>query len=185
MFTKSITCFVIAFASAILAIAATQQEYFPPDAFGKGTQHWSALYSKQLIALKESPIYRSANSASGQKFRFLWMRSFHQLVCIRLDIRVDGTSTITFKETSGVGGDEPGHLVINRKRALSVQETEKFLAEVEQSGFWALPGIMIQRTMEEPMVSAGSLKLFEAETTIRRIGGLQPAEACMLSDPPF
>jgi hypothetical protein len=118
--------------------ASAQENYFPEKAFGQGSQHWATLYSNQSRALREPSLYGLSKSASTQSYRFLWMRSFHELVSVRFDLESDGKATITIKKTSGSGGDAPGHLVGNRTRRLTLQQSEWFLEQVNQSGFWKL-----------------------------------------------
>jgi hypothetical protein len=66
------------------------------------------------------------------------MRSFHELVSVRFDLETDGMATITNKKTSGPGGTAPGYVVGNRTRTLTRQQSEWFLEQVNQSGFWKL-----------------------------------------------
>lgn len=66
------------------------------------------------------------------------MRSFHNLVSVRLDVESDGKAIVTVKQTSGVGGDTPGHLAQNHTRRLTKRERDSFLEKVNQSGFWHL-----------------------------------------------
>ena len=122
------------------AAASTQQGYFPEKAFGEGSQHWASLYSAQLRALREPSLYEQSKSANRQSYRFLWMRSFHKLVSVRFDLESDGRATVTIKKSSGFGGDAPGHLLENRRKKLTQQQSEWFLEQVNQSGFWKIVG---------------------------------------------
>jgi hypothetical protein len=60
-------------------------------------------------------------------------------VAVRLDIKVDGTGKLTVKTASGAGGYQPGKLTENTSRSLTREETSKFLEQVKDVGFWALP----------------------------------------------
>jgi len=66
------------------------------------------------------------------------MRAFHELVSVRFDLGSDGIGTITIKKTSRPGGTAPGQLVTNRTRRLTQQQSERFLEQVNESGFWKL-----------------------------------------------
>lgn len=54
--------------------------YFPTDAVSKFQTEW---YSKHLAAMKEASLYASENDAV-ESYRFLWLRSFHHPVAVRI-----------------------------------------------------------------------------------------------------
>lgn len=66
----------------------------------------------------------------------------------RLDVKPDGSSLLTTKISSGQGGYEPGRLIRNSIRKLSKEQTERFLARIEELQFWSLP----TKEAEEPNV---------------------------------
>jgi hypothetical protein len=80
-----------------------------------------------------------AAAQKGESFRFLWLRSFHQPIAIRIDVNADGTSQLTAKMTSGAGGSDPGHLVLNKAFILTKEQTDTFLETVKQIDLWKLP----------------------------------------------
>jgi hypothetical protein len=96
-------------------------------------------YSKYLTALKEPPLGEfSRQDQTAEVYRFLWLRSFDNPIAVRLAVTRDGGRLIA-KMTSGQGGFEPGHLVLNRESSLSKEATEWFLAEVKHARFWDIP----------------------------------------------
>ncbi len=100
-------------------------------------------YSKYLAALKEPSLGElSRQDAAAEVYRFLWLRSFDNPIAVRLvvtrDVTRDGGRLIA-KMTSGQGGFEPGHLVLNRESRLSKEATAWFLAEVKHARFWDVP----------------------------------------------
>src|SRR5437879_3871084 len=86
---------------------ADEVRYFPVTAFGenlKSNQDWIALYSKYLESFQEpSLLERSKSSPSSQSYRFLWLRSFHRPISVRLDVGSDGNGQLTINM-----GNAPG-----------------------------------------------------------------------------
>jgi hypothetical protein len=115
-------------------------QYFPDsslDARGDGFKsHW---YSSQLRALQEPSLFQLAKSPSAESYRFLWLRSFHHCVAIRLDPKPDETSVLTTKVADGAGGYRPGTLSENSTRLLTREETQAFISRVDKLGFWKAP----------------------------------------------
>lgn len=96
-------------------------------------------YEEQLQALKENPIGTLRSEGVTQSYRLVWLRTFHHPVVVRIDVLSDGTGRVYVKETSGQGGYEPGKLIKNDARKLTVKETQWFLDRMRESGFWELP----------------------------------------------
>jgi hypothetical protein len=133
----------IALLLLLMSGAATiaQTRYFPPrslDDDPRGDDFVSQWYSGQLKALDEPSLWALSKSQKGQSYRFLWLRTFHHPVAIRIDIKADGSSQLTTKITSGAGGYKPGHLTENISFGLSKEQTDRFLSEIKKHGFWEL-----------------------------------------------
>jgi hypothetical protein len=121
---------------------AAQTHYFPAKTFGDDPQldqFVSGWYSGQLTALKEPSLLELSKVLPTESYRFLWLRTFHHPVAIRVDVQADGSATLTTKIASGAGGYKPGNLVVNTTRALTKDETQKLIARINDSGFWQLP----------------------------------------------
>ena len=117
-------------------------DYFPPGTLGETPQssHFrEQWYSDQLHALKEPSLWELSKTQSTETYRFLWLRSFHQPISVRLDISHHGTGVLTTKAASGRGGYKPGNLTTNKTRALTKEQTIWFLDRIEEQGFWSLP----------------------------------------------
>jgi hypothetical protein len=67
-----------------------------------------------LKALEESSLLQMAQNSSGKSYRFVWLRTFHHPVVVRVDVRADGIGELTSK-------------------------TERFLATIKKAHFWELP----------------------------------------------
>jgi len=96
-------------------------------------------YSSQLQALKEPSLYSLRNNLSTESYRFLWLRTFHNPIAIRLDLRPDGTSDLIVKVASGAGGYNPGVLREQRAQLISKEQTAAFLKRISDLRFWDAP----------------------------------------------
>lgn len=74
-----------------------------------------------------------------EAYRFLWLRSFHHPISVRLEFRKNAAATLISKEAAGQGGYEPGKLIRNRTVRLSNEQAAWFRREVEELGLWKLP----------------------------------------------
>jgi len=83
----------------------------------------------------------SSKTQKTESYRFLWLRTFHHPVAIRIDVNADGTSRLTKKISSGAGGYAPSKLIENDTMALTKEQTDWFLREIEGNKFWQLPSI--------------------------------------------
>jgi hypothetical protein len=110
-----------------------QSRYFPP---GSLVPDW---YSKNLRALHEPSLWFVSKAQVAQSYRFLWLRTFHHPIAIRIEFNPDGTSRLSVKMTSGEAGYDPGHLTRDDTSALTKQQTDWFLGKIEENGFWRLP----------------------------------------------
>jgi hypothetical protein len=124
----------------VVIASARQGRYFPVTAFGedlKGNQEWISLYSKYLAGFNEPSLFERSQSSS-QSYRFLWLRSFHKPVSVRLDVGSDGTGDMTIKIGSGPGVSSARGPVDKRARRLTKQQTDSFLSQIQALGFWQL-----------------------------------------------
>lgn len=96
-------------------------------------------FSGQLKAMQEPSLLSAAMDHSAEAFRFFWLRSFHHPVAVRVDVRADGSATVTTKVADGAGGYQPGKLITNETRTLAKPETEKLLSTIRSLDFWSLP----------------------------------------------
>lgn len=121
--------------------AAQDVQYFPNLAFDDNQDENDFIvqwYTSHLKALQEPSLLEQATTGK-QAYRFLWLRSFHNPISVRLNVNPDGTSLLTVKETSGRGGYAPGHLTTNVVKTLSKEETDWFLGCVQEVKYWNLP----------------------------------------------
>jgi hypothetical protein len=121
-----------------------QVRYFPIGSLSDDHQSdrfRAKWYSEQLSALKEPSLWELSTTQKTQSYRFLWLRTFHHPIAIRIDVNADGTSRLTTKMTSGAGGYAPGKLVENHTVTISKDRTNLFLGKIEDRKFWKLPSV--------------------------------------------
>jgi hypothetical protein len=123
-----------------LEIPADKESFFPPKILAQdqpGNQFRNNWYSKHLRAMKEESLY-SPDNEWVESYRFLWLRSFHNPVAVRI-WKCGSTRFISVKESDGAGGYEPGNLKLDRKRELTLDEWHEFRRHLDDSCYWHLP----------------------------------------------
>jgi hypothetical protein len=76
----------------------------------------------------------------GEAYRFIYMRTFHEPITIRLEIKPDGSGILTAKMTDGKSGYEFGKLIENKTIQVEKSQVDKFLYLLkEEAGFWDMP----------------------------------------------
>ncbi len=127
--------------TVLAMVVSSQDTYFPKGALSESDQADSfkaRWYSDQLRALEEPSLIEEAKDPSLQSYRFLWLRTFHHPVVVRLDITADGTGKLTVKIADGAGGYKPGKLIKNTSSSVATEETNRFLEQIKNAGFWEL-----------------------------------------------
>jgi len=119
------------------------QQYFPAGALARSHEEdksVSASYSKCLKALQEPSLWElSQRDSNMEAYRFLWLRTFHHPISVRLVVTESGKGLLIVKETGGKGGYEIGTLIKNRSTRLSKQTTEGFTDRIEELRVWDAP----------------------------------------------
>lgn len=83
--------------------------------------------------MKERPLYPAA--ATGVIYRFLWLRTFHAPIAIRVSQEAQRASIVT-KKSDGTGGYQPGMLVVDDERRLTEEEWTSVAEIVRNVSFW-------------------------------------------------
>ena len=118
------------------------QDYFPPGALDRNPHrdefkvNW---YSKHLQALQEPSLWGlSREDPNAEVYRFLWLRSFHHPIAVRLILQGDGSGWLTSRITSGQGGYDPGKLIGTTSSLLNKAKTQSLLTAIESANIWDL-----------------------------------------------
>jgi hypothetical protein len=131
-------------------------------------------YSLFLLAMDE-PVLN--NSLPSNTFRFLYLRTFHNPLMVRLENKNDSI-TVFWKVCDGMGGYSPGKMIENKFKKLTLDDWNSFTTEIEKSKFWDMP---IQQN--EIMGLDGSQWILEGKKSekyhaVDRWCGISIAELC-------
>jgi hypothetical protein len=119
--------------------------YFPKKTFQERSVNGQVFdikdewYSSHLHSMQEPSLSDPSTNMTLVAYRFLWLRSFHNAIAVRLDVHLDGTGTLTTKETNGRGGYKAGTLILNESREITAVEVNKFLTLLQKAAFWSSP----------------------------------------------
>ena len=112
---------------------------FFPSEIGAFKQNW---YGKHLLAMGENKIWNQPELPGRTTFRFLWLRTFHHPIAIRIEHEGSGKTTVFGKELNGAGGYKPGKPVTERVIDLDNKEYEVFKNKLAAVNFVQLPAEM-------------------------------------------
>lgn len=90
-------------------------------------------FSRQLRAAGEPSLYRASlrpRREPAQTLRFLWLRSFHPGVVVRVEVR-GTTARVIAKQLTGSGGYDPGEIGRHVDRRLSRAELARLRAMLD------------------------------------------------------
>jgi hypothetical protein len=155
-------------ALSLLATASAQMvgtlpdkgpRYFPLGVFALGKSDdgdfLARWYAEELRGLKEPSLSENV-PAREPVYRFLWLRTFHHAIAVRITIHPNGGGTITVKMADGGGGYPPGKLILDSTREISLPEVRHALDLVDAMDFWRMPPEL------GPLYPDGAEWIFEA-----------------------
>lgn len=137
--------------------------YFPAGTFLPDElrdKHLVNWYARSLKELGE-PSFQSMVASNVESYRFLWLRSFHPGVAIRIWKCSDGYC-ITSKQLDGVDRYIDGKFVptaklaVSNSRLLRDDEWDRFQSLLNGAQFWSLPTVD-----GKPMANDGAAWLLE------------------------
>jgi hypothetical protein len=109
-------------------------QYFPAEDLAKSEvlpESARESYSRVLAAFHEPSLWKLREDRGVECYRFLWLRTFHPAVCIRIEIHAK-RGGVLFKKVGtgeyGFGG--VGRLTLNKREQLTPEATGKFLAQL-------------------------------------------------------
>jgi hypothetical protein len=116
--------------------------YFAKGVLGLGDQEdqfRASWYGRNLRALQEPSLFALTKTPSSESYRFLWLRTFHHPVSVRVDCKPDGSSIVIAKITSGAAGYDPGIVSQTSSHTMTKEQTQAFLKHVAAANFWQMP----------------------------------------------
>jgi hypothetical protein len=92
-------------------------------------------YASHLNALEEPVL---SDTLPAKVFRFTWLRTFHKPIVIGLENSNDSI-ILYWKVCDGAGGYEPGKIIENKSKVLTIKEWTDFVSSINSINFWNLP----------------------------------------------
>jgi len=111
---------------------AADTVYFP-----KGAEHW---YPKYLETMKEPSLYEQRTNDTLEQYRFLWLRTFHKPIVVRVQKDKAGIS-LRLVRLTGAGGYDPGKIEHDESFTLTAAQWNDFLKLLRKASFWETPTV--------------------------------------------
>lgn len=119
-------------------------QYFPTGVFSQYpdlSDSRSRWYAKHLRAMSEPSLLDTAKNKSSNIYRFLWLRSFHQPIAIRLTIRPDGAGQLIGVEMTDKSGYDPGVIATTQVVEVSQDQIGQFQDLLQTTEYWSMPTV--------------------------------------------
>jgi len=141
------TCYALVFAVVVTAgearpfcPKATESNFYFPDGILESRtdldEYVRAWYSKPLRIVGEPSL--SCGQAPGTEvYRFLWLRTFHHPISIRVT-RSDNKTALVAAELTGAGGSDPGSVARRVDKILAIAEWKGLEAALSGTAFWKM-----------------------------------------------
>jgi hypothetical protein len=123
----------------------SDSQYFPKGTFQERSANGQVFdikdewYTSHLRSMREPSLSDPSTNMTVIAYRFLWLRSFHNAIAIRLDVHLDSKGTLTTKETNGKGGYKAGTLILNESHQIAAVQVNIFLDLLQKAAFWSSP----------------------------------------------
>jgi hypothetical protein len=134
-----------------LPTLAADPTFFPKAANDSDSkQVWTFIekwYGGHLKAMKEPSIYQLRSDKKVERFRFLWLHTFHKPVAIRIE-KKEAEVKMRVVRLSGQGGYDPGHIDYDKTIAVTSDQWDRFSKLLVKTSFWGMP-------REEKLTSVG------------------------------
>jgi hypothetical protein len=115
--------------------------YFPEHAFYEDNEHDQLTrnrYARHLAQLGESS-FLAAPRTQHVAYRFLWLRSFHSTIIVR--VWMDGDRRmLTVKELSAQVANRESKVILNQTRSINEDEWINFSSLLNKTCLWDRPG---------------------------------------------
>jgi hypothetical protein len=115
--------------------------YFPDVIFSEQSklhQFVAAWYGKHLGVMKEPSLFELRSEKDLCIYRFLWLRTFHNPIAVRLIVNNDGSGQLISSVLSGAGGFDPGDIAETIEKVVSAENVQSFELALSRLGFWDL-----------------------------------------------
>lgn len=118
----------------VLSIIWSCHNQIAPEELDNFKANW---YSKHLIAMDE-PSSSNFKQRTLEAYRFIWLRTFHYPVVVRIEIKTDNSADLFLKVADGAGGYNPGNLKTEKAFRLSKKQIDQLRNQFKKSGFFRI-----------------------------------------------
>ncbi len=87
---------------------------------------------------REPSLYEHHSDNDVERYRFLWLRTFHKPIAVRIEKNAGGFTGRVVR-LSGQGGYEPGQIERDEQFAVTTQQWNEFTDLLQRSSFWQMP----------------------------------------------
>ncbi len=100
------------------------------------------------LQLLEEPIMEPPYDETFEMYRFVWRRTFHHPIVIRI-VRSDDQITLIGKQFTGAGGYEHGELDLRIERTVTPEQWTNFQYLLSTTAFWEMPSVEPEKRMPD------------------------------------
>jgi len=111
----------------------TDGSYFPEDVFDEFSTEW---YVEHLKALDEPSLYSFSTDENITVYRFLWLRTFHEPIAIRIHLDHNTKTGIVYFKVCDKDGFNPGKLIIDKSFNLNKKQYKEVDSLFFVRKFW-------------------------------------------------
>jgi hypothetical protein len=114
--------------------------YFPAGTFSEDDERdlFSQTWYSQNLERMEEPVLSCAPPEADETYRFLWLRTFHNPVAVRI-FEQGNAYRLEAVVLDGAGGYDPGHISRRISKEPSATEWQNVMAALEEVRFWQMP----------------------------------------------
>jgi hypothetical protein len=115
---------------------SSAEHYWVEGSFGEDDAFVRNWFASHLRAMAESSFSCGADPP-GDTYRFLWLRTFHHPIAVRVALRGDAGSLVAV-ELDGQGGYDPGNVLRRIERRLTTGEATLLSTAIRTGRFWQI-----------------------------------------------
>lgn len=151
---------------ALVVITAPPAHHYPAGSLSDSARlerSRNDRYSRHLGSIGELPLKPSRDS---RVYRFLWLRSFHRPISVRVALDEGGARVVATEFDGPDGYGSSGRVLRRQETALTARQAEAFENALRAEGFWTVPPHDDQRDRN---ILDGAEWVIEAATTQYRV----------------
>ena len=150
---KQLKSLALELQSEILALegASKTKPYYPALVFGETSRRHDMIadwYAATLRSMDQGPIYGTNDTNDEQTYRFLWLRSFHDPITLKLSIFASGDALLTVNVLQNPGIEEWQDKLWVQEIQIEREMVASFLNTLDEINYWNLPSADADKSMQ-------------------------------------